>query len=365
MLIRLCLPLAMIILFSAAGWADEVDIEPRPADPARLAARALVLDVIQAGASQYVAVGERGHVLRSTDGRTWEQAQFVPVQSTLIRVAFAGGRLWAVGHDATIIHSRDLGQTWSIQNFEPNWEMPLLDVHFFDANRGIAVGAFGLYMTTRDGGRNWERFDLADLVTSEAIDWEEVVRTAEQEDDWDDELGFGDEDWDDEGWYDASQDFDRGCYQFMECHLNALLVMGGDRLMIAAERGYGFRSEDGGQSWESFRFPYSGSMFGLVHLGDESVLAFGLRGHVQLSHDFGRNWEILDTGSLTSNLKGAARGPDGRVLIVGAGAARLTFDPETEQFSLREDRLGGAFASVFIREDGKRIFAGDAGLSYE
>jgi photosystem II stability/assembly factor-like uncharacterized protein len=57
-----------------------------------------ILDVVQAG-QRYIAVGERGHVLISRDGIEWEQAEFVPVQATLTRVDFAGGRLWAVGHD--------------------------------------------------------------------------------------------------------------------------------------------------------------------------------------------------------------------------------------------------------------------------
>ena len=164
-------------------------------------------------------------MLLSSDGTSWEQAEFVPVRATLTRVTFAGGRLWAVGHDSTIIHSRDMGRTWTLQHFEPEWEKPLLDVHFFNANDGIAIGAYGLYMQTANAGEDWEVFDMADLVTSEAIDWEGA---AEEADDFsqgaDDEL-YGDEDDSDE-YYDASTDFDRGCYEFMECHLNAFCRSG-------------------------------------------------------------------------------------------------------------------------------------------
>ncbi|TVQ36606.1 MAG: hypothetical protein EA370_07925 [Wenzhouxiangella sp.] len=303
-------------------------------------------------------------MLRSGDGVTWEQAEFVPVQATLTRVAFAGGRLWAVGHDSTIIHSRDLGRTWSLQHFEPEWEKPLLDVHFFNANDGIAVGAYGLFMRTSDAGRNWEILNMADLVTSEAIDWEEAAQSADDFDEFGDEFDdFGFDDEDDE-FYDAAMDFDRGCYEFMECHLNAVLDLGNGRQMIAAERGYGFRSTDSGETWESFRFPYGGSMFGLLGIGDGSILAFGLRGHVQYSSDFGDNWEILDSG-LTSNLKGGAIDPQGRPMMVGAGAARLQFNPVDRSFELREDRLGGAFVSVVFDDDGRMILAGQEGLSRE
>ncbi len=354
------LTFALLLL---AGLAHAQNDEPRPADKARLAAQALALDVTRAG-QRFIAVGERGHVLRSSDGLSWEQAEFVPVQATLTRVTFAGGRLWAVGHDSTIIHSRDLGRTWSLQHFEPEWEKPLLDVHFFNANEGVAIGSYGLFMRTEDAGRNWEVLDMADLVTSEAIDWEEAAMAADDLDafdEFDDEFGFMD---DDDEFYDAAMDFDRGCYEFMECHLNAFLNLGNGRQMIAAERGYGFRSTDGGETWESFRFPYGGSMFGLLSIGDGSILAFGLRGHVQYSRDFGDSWEVLDSG-LSSTLKGGTIDPSGRPFMVGSGAARLRFNPDDGSFELREDRLGGAFVSVIFDDSGRMILAGEKGLSYE
>ncbi len=348
----------MTLIMPGTILAQPVE-EPQAADPARLAAKSLVLDVTRAG-QRYVAVGERGHVLLSGDGISWEQAEFVPVRATLTRVTFAGGRLWAVGHDSTIIHSRDLGRTWLLQHFEPEWEKPLLDVHFFNANDGIAIGAYGLFMRTSNAGEDWEVFDMADMVTSEAIDWEDAAddhSTAS-----DDELYIDDDDFDE--YYDASRDFDRGCYEFMECHLNAFVDLGGGRYMIAAERGYGFRSTDAGDSWESFRFPYTGSMFGLLQLGDGSILAFGLRGNVQLSTDFGDNWTLLDS-RLGSTLKGGTKDPQGRAFMVGAGAAQLRYDPAQQRFELDEDRLGSTYAAVLFADDGTKILAGEDGLTHE
>src|SRR5690554_1413571 len=143
------LPLAMVLAVATA--AAQQDIEPREAERVPLADESLILDVIQAG-EHYIAVGERGHVLISGDGQTWEQAESVPVRATLTRAAYAEGRLWAVGHDTTIIFSNDMGRTWSLQFFEPDWEQPLFDVHFFDARQGLATGAYGLIMHTKDGG---------------------------------------------------------------------------------------------------------------------------------------------------------------------------------------------------------------------
>lgn len=365
---------ALLVLCMLPAWAvaGDQEILPRPADRLPLAPKSVVLDVTQAG-QRYVAVGERGHVLISSDGKSWDQAEFVPVQATLTRVTFAGGRLWAVGHDSTIIHSRDIGRTWSLQHFEPEWEKPLLDVHFFNANEGIAIGAYGLFMRTSDAGRSWDVLAMEDLVTSEDIDWEEVAQAIEEYDeyaedfgvdDFDDEFDSSDDNGFDDDYYDAAADFDRGCYEFMECHLNAFVDLGDGHFLIAAERGYGFRSFDGGASWEAFRFPYPGSMFGLIRVSDDEVLAFGLRGHVQYSADRGASWEMLDSG-LQSSLKGGTIDREGKPLMVGAGAARLRFNPSDGSFQLREDRLGSTYAAALYTADGTLILAGEDGLSHE
>lgn len=335
--------MAVLALLVTNSVSAQEEILPRPAYHAPKATEALTLDLIQID-SGWVAVGERGHVLLSADGEVWAQAEFVPVQSTLTRVVEADGHLWAVGHDSTIIHSHDGGQTWDLQNFEPELEKPLLDVHFLNRMEGLVIGAYGLYLTTDDGGSTWEELNMADLVSSEAIDWEAIEASLLAEDP--DAMGF-----------------DRGCYEFMECHLNALLDLGDGRYMIAAERGYGFRSVDAGQSWESFRFTYPGSMFGLINTS-EGILAFGLRGQVQLTQDFGDSWQLLDSPT-QSTLLGAAHDTDGTVLMVGAGAARLRYNPAENRFYLTEDRLGNAIASVVFTAEGKAVYAGEEGISHE
>ena len=327
---------------SALVFAQE-EILPRPAYQAPKAVESLILDLIETPTA-WVGVGERGHVVLSQDGKNWRQAQFVPVQATLTSVAAADGHMWAVGHDATIIHSHDGGETWDLQWFEPELEQPFLDVHFFDRMNGLAIGAYGIYLVTDNGGEDWQELNMADLVTSEAIDWA-AIEAAALEDDPD---GMG---------------FDRGCYEFMECHLNAFLDLGDGRQMIAAERGYGFRSQDGGESWEAFRFTYPGSVFGLIAI-DQGILAYGLQGKVQLTRNFGDSWELLDSPT-QSTLLGAEEDTDGTVLMVGAGAARLRFDPATGDFSLVEDRLGDAISAVVFTQDGSAVYAGEGGISHE
>ena len=171
--------LAAALLVAFPATADEIDIDYAEHQP--LAAQSLLLDVIDAG-DRWVAVGERGHVLWSEDGVEWTQAETVPTRSTLTTVSVAGDRLWAAGHDSVILTSGDNGRTWTRRYYAPERFQPIMDIRFFDARRGLAIGAYGLALLTRDGGSTCD----------------EVVIS---EDEW---------------------------------HLNALLDLGGGRLMIAA-----------------------------------------------------------------------------------------------------------------------------------
>lgn len=354
-----------LLLFLVAGIqpvpAQGQDGQPEPAIQAPLAAESLLMDVIEYNGAGFVAVGARGHVLLSKDGHEWTQAQAVPLQSALTRVTSFSRRLWAVGHDASIISSMDGGQTWFIQHrdpegddLEPEAQGPLLDVMFMNPNEGIAVGAYGRYMTTDDGGINWRVERISERVISEAIDWQAMARQ--------------------QGGYETLPDdyempdgtspldmLDQGCYEYDECHLNAILRSGEDRLMIAAERGYGYRSEDRGRTWESFRFPYPGSMFGLVEQGD-CILAFGLRGKIQRSCDFGTSWEVLETGS-EQTLMGGDVDSDGRAILVGAGATRIMIYPDGE-IERDADLLGSDYAAVLVSAD-ELILVGDNGVRHD
>lgn len=348
------LALLMLVLMPFQLYAQQDSIEPKPAIQAPLADESLMLDVISHDGG-FVAVGSRGHVLLSEDGHQWRQASSVPVQATLTRVTAFGRRLWAVGHDAAIISSTDGGETWFIQHFDPEAQEPLLDVLFLNPNEGFAIGAYGRFMTTSDGGINWESGRLTDRVTSESIDWANLANAQGDIETIPDQYQDGED-------IAAKEDANLGCYEFGECHLNAIIRIDSGNLMIAAERGYGFRSTDEGNTWEAFLFPYSGSMFGLLEQ-QSCLIAFGLRGHIQKSCDFGSNWDEVPVDS-PQTLMGGKIAEDGSAILVGAGATRMRLYPDG-RIERDADQLGSDYAAVALAQDDGLVLVGEDGVSNE
>jgi len=304
-------PLALLVALGLPVSAIAEAVDPQANDPAflqselkPLASRALLIDLIRTPAGIF-AVGERGILLRSTDnGASWQQLR-LPTRLMMTSIAAADGELWVAGHGGQILRSSDQGETWTRQRvdlwtpeaLDLNAGAPILDLAFLDANRGFAVGAFGLLLRTVDGGQNWEPIALP-APPEEA---EPVVAADEQTNDW----LFSAED------LELDEETDP--------HLNAIAVTSEGALFIAGERGALFRSRDGGAQWERLDFPYDGSMFGLLSWPGGQILAFGLRGNAFESFDDGASWSRLDTGGEITLQGGVALAGGGALLVGNEG----------------------------------------------
>jgi photosystem II stability/assembly factor-like uncharacterized protein len=300
------LPLLAVAITTRAQ-DDGLDI--RYAEHQPLATQSLLLDITQGPGDVLVAVGERGHVVLSVDQENWRQAETVPTRSTLTSVTAQGDRLWAAGHDSVIITSGDGGQTWTRQYFDPDRQQPILDLLFLDDQHGLAVGAYGLYLVTFDGGETWE------------------------------DSAVSDEEW----------------------HLNSITQLGDGRLFIAGEAGFSYLSEDEGESWTLLEMPYEGSMWNAVALPDGCLLTFGLRGHALQSCDGGETWSEPDTGTEASLSGGALDGD--RLVLVGNGGT-LTTRVGDGAFEALQHPSGVDFAVVLSRGDGSFLVIGEDGVHH-
>lgn len=296
------------LVFTLPVCADHhIDVEYAEQQP--LAPHSLLLDMTRFNNS-FIAVGERGHIMISSDGATWKQAEHVPTRSTLTTVFARGNRIWAGGHDATVLTSGDGGKTWSRLFYDPDRQQAVMDIYFTDENNGVAIGSYGLYLYTSDGGKSWQ---------------ESIV--------------------------DEESDF----------HLNSLVDMGEGKWLIAGEAGYSYRSYDYGQSWEPLEIPYQGSMWGALQSGDECVIFFGLRGHVLESCDFGTSWTEVETGSEAS-VSGAARHE--ATILLAANSGTLMIRDDSGRFSVYHHSSGVDFSSVISLGDGNFLLAGEDGTHH-
>jgi photosystem II stability/assembly factor-like uncharacterized protein len=223
---------------------------------APLAEKSLLLDIAQLSSGKLIAVGERGHILLSDDaGRSWRQV-VTPTVTTLTAIAAVDDFLWVSGHDSTILFSKDGGEQWQRQYFDPEAEAPLFDIYFEDVSRGLAVGAYGLALLTQDGGRSWQ-----------------TTTTDEQEE---------------PHWYNITRVSERS-------------------ILLTGEFGRVMRAPSIDGSWEHIQSPYEGTLFGATTFSKlglqtrEAIMVFGLRGNVFFSQDNGESWRNLalnDTRSI-------------------------------------------------------------------
>ncbi len=299
-----------------AGWlllvlvlSGQAGAGAKPAVPAPLAIKSLLLDSAMAG-SRIVVVGQRGHILISDDqGKTWEQSR-VPTRALLTAVHMHDERTgWAVGHDAVILRTDDRGDTWRLLHRAPEEERPLLDVWFRDRNAGFAVGAYGYFLATGDGGETWNSRTI------------------------------------------SKDDF----------HLNAMVSAGGRRLFMAAESGVAYRSDDGGGTWRALPSPYAGSWYGALALARDRLLLLGLRGHLFRSEDGGGRWTRVATGT-TATLTNATRLPGGAVLVTGLEGILLMSRDGGRSVSTTRLPLRQGITSALALADGSVLLTGEFGV---
>jgi len=337
--------LALVVI---PGLVTPVGAGEAGAAKAPLAIESLLLGGAVAG-SRLVVVGERGHILVSTDdGANWTQAA-VPTRVLLTAVHMHDERTgWAVGHDAVILRTVDGGETWTLVHQAPEEELPLLDVWFRDERSGFAVGAYGYFLATEDGGETWapqsiseDDFHLNALVP--VADAEARTEILEP-----DRTG-------------THQPENRTARTETRGTGLEPKRTGSQRLYIAAEGGVAYRSDDGGKTWRELPSPYAGSWFGGLALDENRVLLAGLRGHLFRSEDGGKTWMEVATRT-QATLTGAIRLPSGSIVITGLEGNVLTSGDGGHSVSARRLPARKGISAALPLADGDVLLIGEFGV---
>jgi photosystem II stability/assembly factor-like uncharacterized protein len=284
---------------------------PRPSEILPLAATDLTLDVVDTG-KHLIAVGDRGHILASNDGKTWAQVE-VPVRAPFTSVFFVDeNEGWAVGHDAEIVHTSDGGKTWVLQNYQPELEKALLAVLFLDKQHGFAVGAYGLFLKTDDGGGTWSDAS-ADAITADGL------------------------------------------------HLFSIKKLGNGSLFVTGEQGTLGLSTDGGNTWKKLNSPYEATLFDSVPFGQKSALICGLRGNAFIAQDVAAgNWKKVATGTQASFF-GCSAIDDHTAVMVGLNGTIMVTDLTTGSVRQIPSPVDSSYSSA-ARFGASLVVVGESGI---
>jgi photosystem II stability/assembly factor-like uncharacterized protein len=348
----LCLACGLLAAVAGASAATAAATAPSGVDLLGRAAvikqhpeTSVMLGVASAG-GRMVAVGERGIILLSDDqGASWRQAP-APVSVALTAVHFPDPQHgWAVGHGGVVLATSDGGATWrkqldglqaaqielasarerAAQDGEAGVarlhdaerlltegaDKPLLDVHFSDAQHGMAVGAYGMAFATADAGASWHSL--------------------------------------------------RGQIDNARGHHLYRIYAEGRALYLAGEQGALYRSDDGSGPFREIKTPYAGSYFGMVAGRHGELMAFGLRGNAYRSTDHGVNWQKVDTG-LPITLTAGQRLASGQIVLVDETGRVLKSQDDGASFTPVPLAQRAAFTGVAQSADGSLVLSGMRGM---
>lgn len=214
-------------------------------------------------ANLVLLVGERGLIFRSTDGGKNFQQVDSPTRRMICSVILADDQLaYAVGHDMTVLRSRDSGHSWQQVYRDPDADLALFSVVSLGGGKVLAVGSFGTVLLSDDDGENWRQ----QLISEDGP------------------------------------------------HLYSVKQMGSN-LVVVGEFGSIFKSEDAGDSWNLLESPYEGTFFDVIPLvNSQRLLLLGLRGNLWEGQV--GDWKRIDTG-FEASLFGGSILSNGRVVVVG------------------------------------------------
>jgi photosystem II stability/assembly factor-like uncharacterized protein len=250
----------------------------------------------------------------AADSIEWSDPAPLAQHSLLLDAVAVGSKLVAVGERGHILLSEDSAESW-VQVRAPTRRM-LTTITAADDGRLWAAGHDAVILHSSDGGHTWSRQFQAPELEAPLFDI------------WVDDDGY------------------------------ALAVGAYGLCLESADGGEG----DRGRTWESLPSPYDGSFFGILVLSDESLLAFGLRGHLYRSDDGGYSWKQIMTHTGVP-LLGGFRRTDGALFIVGLGGTLLVSTDGGWSFTaIRTGSRGGIAAAAAGRD--QVLLVGEGGVRF-
>jgi len=262
------------------------------------------------GQQDLLACGEKGTLLRSTDGGIRWHSLKSPTKRALSSLAFSGNTAVAVGSYGAMVSTVDSGRTWSSQL--PEKEKSLSSISFADQEHGLVAGGEEMLLWSSDGGRTWTSSKTLPgryiwsgclLNPQTAVGLGEggvIFRTAD--------AGAT--------WKQVATGIDYGLRRMKFVDENLGLAVGYSAIIA---------TEDGGKTWTRRSVPGrigDCSLIGIACADKSRWLVVGTQGVILVSEDGGRTW-TSQSSPAKKILRGAAWSDPRTATVVGDGGLIL------------------------------------------
>jgi photosystem II stability/assembly factor-like uncharacterized protein len=338
--------LAGSVQTSFAAMQNSFDILNENAILVRNAVHAVLIGIATAG-KRLVAVGEHGVIIYSDDnGQSWRQA-IVPVGVTITTVAFATPEVgWAAGAYGVILHTNDGGAVWTKQltgiqvnqltlaaaekfmrsnPTAPASQMALRRANIFmaagpdkpfltiianDSQHTTVFGAYRMCDKTVDGGKDWIdcSLNIEDPLSHNLYDAAEVSKF----------------------------------------------------IYLVGEIGKIFYSQDHGTTFQEIASPGKNTLFGILDVGNNGLLTFGVAGGMFRSIDGGKNWASIDIKG-RSDLTAGIILKSGVILVVNEAGSVYASTDDGESFKMLPVTEGMSIFDLQQAPNGDIVLVGSAG----
>jgi len=188
---------------------------------------------------------------------------------------------------------------------------PLFDIFFIYEERGLAIGAYGLALSTNDGGKRWLRENITDG---------------------------------DFHLYTIASAFEVG-------KKNQFYIVGESGTLLKS------RNLD---LWNSLDSPYGGTLFTLT-ANKNHITATGLRGNIIQSIDNGLSWNKLSS-STVAPFQGSTILTNGKILFAGPGGSLFASDVSGNNFNRVLFPINYTISQVLQISNTDLLLSGDFGL---
>jgi photosystem II stability/assembly factor-like uncharacterized protein len=372
--------MSVLIVGVTLSTAAQSIAEPTSSTLMPRAKSSLLLGIQQVD-KQINVVGERGHILASTDnGKNWQQAEAVPVAQMLTAIYYVDSKNgWAAGHDGNIVKTTDGGKSWTLvrNGLEAQAERNEQKLKDAKAEERRLERRLARLEGKNEAEIAAEKRDLEEQLGEAKYQVEKAQETLTGKevapplmDIWfaNEYIGFavgafgtvlqtkdGGLSWDDRT-DDFADAIDGG-------HVNAIAGAPNGVVAIAGEFGFLSVSQNYGDTWNRIEWDEEGTFFGLASNEDGSmIVATGLRGISYLITDKGEQWKELQP-DVDYSLAGASINGDS-ILLVGAGGTIALSHNQGEEFNQYILPSRSSLSKGIILENGKLLLVGQGGIHH-